>query len=261
MTFPESPRVLFELNPLVEVVCQLSFPSVLRIDSQSPAAFQDRVRAAFPVFVRQVVSPVQGLVPVELANLIGGGVASYQFASEDEQWRLTLSRDFLALSTSKYVDWADFKTRLQQPVAALLGEYQPAFFQRIGLRYRDVIVRSVLGLQDVAWSDLVRPEIAGELGSELAPEIVRTLRELIVDLPENIGKVRMVHGLADRDPGGEQCYQIDCDFFTERRTSTNETLQILDAFNGRAGSLFRWCIQRRLHDALRPRNGQHSEAV
>jgi uncharacterized protein (TIGR04255 family) len=255
MPFPESPRVLYDLNPLVEVVCQVRFPTVLRVASQQPAAFQDRIRAAFPIFTQQVTAPVQGLPP-QLASLVGsalaGSATAYEFASEDGVWKLGLTRDFLALTSTKYTEWADFRQRLEAPLAALVAEYQPTFFQRIGLRYRDVIVPDTLGLAGVPWSELLRAEVAGELGSDLEP-ITHAMRELVVELPERRGNVRVVHGL-DLDPQNLRCYVIDCDFFTDAKVGTNEALSVLDKFNGHAGSLFRWCIQPRLSAALRPRS-------
>src|SRR6266852_706318 len=46
--FPEFTRVIYQRNPLVEVVCQLRFSPILRIDTDPPAEFQDRIRSAFP---------------------------------------------------------------------------------------------------------------------------------------------------------------------------------------------------------------------
>src|SRR4051794_35988880 len=50
MAFPDAPRVLYEINPLDEVVCQLKFPPVLRIDAEMPVGFQEAIRAQFPLY-------------------------------------------------------------------------------------------------------------------------------------------------------------------------------------------------------------------
>src|SRR5258708_3090502 len=49
-------------------------------------------------------------------------------------------------------------------------------------------------------------------------------------------------------------YIIDCDFFTEKQTETKVVGNVLDAFNRRAGHLFRWHITQRLHAAMDPRD-------
>ena len=50
MPFPDSERVIYQRNPLLEVICQLRFPSILRIDSEAPAVFQERVRKEYPMY-------------------------------------------------------------------------------------------------------------------------------------------------------------------------------------------------------------------
>ena len=72
MDFPESPRVVYEQNPLDEVICQLRFPAVLRIDSESPVRFQEAVRNQYPLFQErtQVQAAVPGL-PEPLAAMLG----------------------------------------------------------------------------------------------------------------------------------------------------------------------------------------------
>ena len=36
--FPDTPRVVYNKNPLFEVLCQLRFPHILRIETEIPAA-------------------------------------------------------------------------------------------------------------------------------------------------------------------------------------------------------------------------------
>lgn len=254
MPFPDSKRVFYGKNPLVEVVCQLRFPPILRIDSEAPAAFQEKIRVAFPLYQRTVTQPQLGLpaLPQPILQMIAGaGSATHEFVSADEVWKVSLARDFLALTTNRYHDWQDFTSRLKTPLEALASIYAPAFFQRIGLRYQDRIDRGKLGLKDVAWSELLKPHILGELGDPLVAASVRhVLRELTVELSEARGKVRIVHGLDDDDGS----YVIDADFYTENKTPVEGAGDVLNGFNKRAGRLFRWCITKRLHDAMDPKD-------
>jgi uncharacterized protein (TIGR04255 family) len=143
--------------------------------------------------------------------------------------------------------------KMREPIEALTKLYAPAFFLRIGLRYRDRIDREKLGLQSVPWRELLRPEALGELGDDrIEPHVAHILRELLVRLSEDAGHVRVVHGL-QRD-GERLTYIIDSDFFTDKQTDTKAVGNALDAFNRRAGHLFRWYISTRLHDAMDPRD-------
>ena len=50
-SFPSIERVIYQNNTLGEVVCQLRFPTILRIEASSPADFQDAIREAYPLFI------------------------------------------------------------------------------------------------------------------------------------------------------------------------------------------------------------------
>lgn len=265
MTFPISPRVVYRKNPLESVVCQLRFPTILRIDAETPAAFQERVRAQYPHLQERpafdlgsALPPGLGLPP-EVANIINAEISSglrnmsYDFATADELWKITLHRDFLALTTTRYVRWEDFRAHLQFAVQALIEEYSPAFYTRIGLRYKDVIVRAALGLQGRPWSDVLQPHIAAELFSpDVAAAVVNAVHQVTINLEQGPGQVQIRHGLGAATNQDDVPYVIDSDFFTVQRTETSDAFDRLDYFNSQAGRLFRWCIQERLHDALGP---------
>ncbi|MBX3190636.1 MAG: TIGR04255 family protein, partial [Labilithrix sp.] len=191
-------------------------------------------------------------LPPELVQALGSN-GGHEFLSADGVWKLSLTRDFLALTTKSYVDWSGFKQQMRIPLEALCELYAPAFFLRVGLRYRDRIDRERLGVQDVPWGQLLRAEAVGELATEaLGPHIEHVLRELVVRLANDEGHVRIVHGL-QKEGDSAPLYIIDSDFFTEKQTETGGVSNVLDAFNRRAGHLFRWYITPRLHDAMEPR--------
>lgn len=255
MPFPESQRVVYEKNPLDEVICQLRFPTILKIDSQEPAAFQEAIRKEYPVFEEpQALSVERGAQPIPPEVLRAMGLNArpvYKFKSADDRWAVALARDFVALTDGDYETWEAFKEHLEAPLSALQAQYQPAFFTRIGLRYRDVIKRSALGLGDVPWGQLLAPHIAGELGSLSEKEVEATTRQVEIHL--DTGRVRTVHGLAKDEETSEFVYVIDADFFTEGRTEAKDVQATLKFFNRHAGRLFRWCIGDRLHAAMCPR--------
>jgi uncharacterized protein (TIGR04255 family) len=257
MPFPDSPRLLFGKNPLEEVVCQVRFPPILRIeaDATAIAAFQESVRQVFPLYRRTVMPIPMGLnLPAPVLQAMGGGAASsaHEFWSADETWQVSLTRDFLALTTRRYTQWADFKARLQVPLGALLAVFAPTFFQRVGLRYRDRIDRARLGLEE-EWPALLRPEVLGELADEtIGPHVELAARELTIRLSDDGGRVRVVHGLQREEPPGRSAYVIDSDFFVEPHAEIGAVIHVLDGFNLRAGRLFRWCITPRLRDAMEP---------
>src|SRR3989442_14073067 len=153
MIFPDASRVLYERNTLQTVVCQLRFPQILRIEADEPVAFQERIRAEYPILNTRAQLDLAAALPEEIAKLVNASLPlpirqgrAYDFASPDEKWKATLAGTFIALTATRaYERWEGFKTRLTPLVNAVIEIYQPAFFSRIGLRYQNAIQRSALG--------------------------------------------------------------------------------------------------------------------
>lgn len=261
MPFPDSPRVIYARNPLVEVVCQLRFPPILRIDSEPPSDFQEKIRHDYPLFKENQITDLKLDLPHEIVKLSGGafpsslraGRAAYDFISADEYWKIGLTREFIALTTTKYEHWQDFKNHLKTPLEVFTAIYSPPFYSRIGLRYRDVIRRSALGLKNTEWSELLQPHIAGELcSSDVMENIKGIAKQTQIYLANKSGMVLIQHGLVE-SPEGEVCYLIDSDFSFSDRTEINHVSEKLDSFNQKSRRLFRWCISEKLHEAMEPR--------
>jgi len=111
-----------------------------------------------------------------------------------------------------------------------------------------------LGLTGAPWSDLLSPQIAAEYSSsELAPVVLDVDHRVLIDLTPH-GKVNLRHGtvLTQDDEPPEAAYLIDNDFFAEEKVGVTDVLDRLNVFNREAGRLFRWCITKRLHEAMEP---------
>ncbi|MBZ5706492.1 MAG: TIGR04255 family protein [Acidobacteriia bacterium] len=254
MAFPSSQRVIYQKNPLNQVVCQLRFPPILKIEAELPSVFQEAVRSDYPLFSE--AQPLNLPFPQDAAKMVRIGLQikvarQYEFVSADQVWKLSLSKDAIALGCSDYKRWEQFRTRFVGPFEALVAVYGPSFFQRAGLRYINLIQRSRLGLTGVGWNELIQSYIAPEMETQIANALDDTEHTLIVRLNEN-SRVRIYHGIARIADGAEEGYLIDNDFFTEQRVEVKDVVQRLDTFNRSSGDLFRWCIAERLHRAMEP---------
>ncbi|OFV96269.1 MAG: hypothetical protein A3F68_09620 [Acidobacteria bacterium RIFCSPLOWO2_12_FULL_54_10] len=260
--FPNSPRVVYGQNPLIEVICQVRFPTILRISSEPPVEFQEQVRSEYPVLnVNNTTANIQVPqgVPPAIATLLkdlipNRKLGGYDFVSADGKWKVTLTRDFLSLSTQEYRNWQEFRAHLGNPLKALVAVYAPAFFTRIGLRYQDLIQKSKLGLADsTPWSQLLRPPISGILSEQIVSDSVEEcVSQTVIRLPQFNSKVHVNYGIARTVDKNEECFLIDSDFYSEERTEQNAVDGILNYFNRQSGRLFRWCIEDRLHTAMQP---------
>ena len=263
MTFPETERVIYRDNPLQQVICQLRFPTILRIDTESPADFQEHVRHLFPGFrethddtIHQLPDAISQSLPPDIASLISPkSNPRFQFVSKSGYWTIALTRDFVALDTRRYTRWEDFREFFKLALKSLKVVYSPPYFTRVGLRYRNVIDRKRIGLQNVEWRDLIEPFVLAQLAqSETMENVLEQQGKTLLQLNDSGDMVRMEYGQVtekDGDPSNK-LYLLDHDFYTNSEMETKDVIGRLDDYNSHNRRLFRWCIRERLHEGMGP---------
>ena len=124
MLFAKYERCLYQRSPLIEVICQLRFPTILSIGSQEPAEFQEAIRHEFPQFVARQERPTLRYTRWEdFAQKLDKAVAAFlQIYHADYFERVGLryvnaiSKERLGLND---LLWDDL---LQTPYIGILGE-------------------------------------------------------------------------------------------------------------------------------------------
>lgn len=257
MPFPENPRVVYEKTPLIEVICQLKYPAILRIGSGDLADFQDKIRQNYPIY--DLEEPAFPNVPKEMRMLVEQmlpkplGPRTHKFSTKDGNRFMSLSPDFLALTEFQYTEWSEFRKQLEVAEKALREVYKPSFYSRVGLRYRDLIKPSELGFKDFKWSDLINQPIIGQLGDPNVQGLIRQTRtQTIFNLDYKVkgGYVTFTHGLFQENEKPVAGYVIDTDFAVTNVEDLDGIFGILDKFNKLAGDLFRSAITESLQKAL-----------
>ncbi|MEX0804090.1 MAG: TIGR04255 family protein [Candidatus Binatia bacterium] len=255
MIFDETPRESYRHNPLREVICQLRFPTILRVATEVPTRFQEHIRERYPLYANE--RPTETL-PKEI-NEILAGVASpisikqqsvHKFETESRARLISLSQDFLAFSEKSYIRWSHFRGEIKAIEDAFRSEYSPAFYARIGLRYQNIIDKESLGLGDCPWAKLFDGSLLGILDA-YEEGILDVRTHSLLRLPHSPNcYVRIRHGLTQLNK--KQAYIIDSDFFTEERRDPENAFTILDEFNRLSARFFRWAISPVLREAMGP---------
>jgi uncharacterized protein (TIGR04255 family) len=265
MYLPDSKRVIYERNPLIQVACQLRFPPILKISHQEPIEFQDEIRFQYPLFESTNIQlPPEISQTIQQLNLPLLNELSYGFKSEDQRWQLYIAKDFITLTTAVYETYEQFQKRFREVLEVFERIYKPSFYTRVGLQYQDLIIRSKLGLEDKKWSDLIAKNIASEFyDSEFEDSIETIIKNLI--LKTEHGRVNLKHGLVSVQESetnkSEIAYLLDADFYVEQKIERNgDVWNILNQFNYSARKLFRWSITDTLHEAMRPRTIENTGA-
>ena len=254
-------RLRFGRSPLLEVICQLRFPTILSISAKEPAEFQEAVRAAFPRYLVRQDQPaprVAGVGTTSPTLQPQQPVVNYNFVSADGHWRLNLTNHFIALTCQQYPGWEDFARRLDQPLASFIELYQPAYFERVGLRYLNAVSRAALGLEGTPWRELITPPFLGLLSEEdVRPETVaRCTQDVEMGLDGGC-RLRVHSGPGKlRRPGRpddpEVKWILDLDLSMPGNVPVKQSAPALQMLHMHSTPIFRAALTDTLRDAMEP---------
>ena len=258
--FFEADRVIYAKPQLLEVICQLRFPTILSISAKEPAEFQELIRADFPRYSRTVekLPPKVLGQPGNMKLQEQPDVINYQFLSADGKWKVNMTNNFIALATPAYTQWENFAAKLDEVLAQFISVYHPAFFERIGLRYINAISRKALDLEDTPFSDLIEPGYLGLMAEEDVQEqsFQRVMQEAEMKLPGGCNlKLHCGPGMVKRNnvQDKEIKFILDNDFFMNGKVELPHTTAALNTVHTHADRTFRGAITRELHEAMEPR--------
>ncbi len=257
--FSQEERCLYRSNQLAEVICQLRFPEILSIQTTIPAAYQEAIRADYPQYSATKEAPAPKITgtPGNFGLENQPLTTNYRFASEDGVWRVNLTSRFISLSCTRYVRWENFAKRLDQPLAAFIQVYRPAYFERVGLRYLNFFSRQALELVDTPFSELFQPCYLGPLADDDVSEKASSRCNVDAELAIRGGCRVRIHagpGLVKREgnPDNEVKFIFDQDLFMPGKVPVNLSAAALQTLHAQAFSIFRGAITEPLHRAMQP---------
>lgn len=257
--FSTQPRCHYRLSQLGEVICQLRFPEILSVSANAPVDFQNAIRADFPQFSRREEIPASKLVggPGNLVLQKDPSVTNYQFVSADGIWRINLTNKFISLTCTNYTGWENFAARLDKPLAAFIQLYQPAYFERVGLRYLNFISRKALSLEDRPFRDLITPQYLGPLALDTICETSASRCSVDLEMAVSGGCRAKLHagpGLVKRGnmEDKEVKFIFDQDLYMPGQLPLNLSAAALQTLHSQADSIFRGAITEVLHNAMEP---------
>lgn len=231
--------------PLVRVIAQLRFPEILSVEQRDfVAPFQQAIRSTYPVLRQE---QTQGI----LLGLGGGAPAkpqiAWRFSDAAGHWRVSLTPDFLALETTKYLSRGDFFGRLKLLAGALDEHIEPGQLDRLGVRYIDRITGDAV--DDIA--RLVRPEVRGITGTIAAAHAAHALSESMFELPD--ARVLARWGCLPPDatidpaaiePAKEKSWILDLDMFSAAPMpfAVDRVVAEAQRYAERIYTIFRWAV-------------------
>lgn len=259
--FSSEERWIYRNNPLVEVICQLRFPTILSVSAREPADFQEAIRRTFPRYaVRKETLPPKVIQapgqPARLEQL--PPIINYQFLTEDGKYRINLTQDFISLTCGRYLCWEEFAGMMDMSLAAFIKTYEPAYFQRVGLRYLNAFSRRDLNLEQTPWRDLIELPYLGVMAMDDRPESAfsRCSQDVEVTLAGGCRmKLHVGPGMIKRgnDTSDKEIKMIfDMDIYMSGNVPVNLAAGSMQTIHAQADEVFQSAVSDVLHDAMEP---------
>lgn len=251
------PEVPLPSTPLEQVIAQIRFPRELGLTNEDAVErFHKSLRDEYPIISQEH----------ELALLAGpdgvvqqpGQEVLWRFSDLDARWKITLSKEFIAIDTTAYDSRADFIRRLRGVLEALASVRRIIAVQRFGMRYVDrLVVDDVTNLQRLIRGPLIAP-------IELIPldgaAVAHSVSETVFTLADMRMKVRTALLPPNQTfdpsiaPRPDKSWILDFDAFSTNRIAFDVDRVVADAerYAQRVYRMFRWAVS---DEALRAWGG------
>ena len=251
-------RVIYKINPLLEVIIQYKFPKILALNSQDPIEFQEAIKADFPVYQLEVENQQEISITVgenrepKPSIISKHPVRNHSFISKDGLYKINLTSGFISISTVGYTRWEEMLERFLSPLKIFEHIYRPPFYERIGLRYIDVFSRKKLSLEGTSWKELIAQPWLGTLITIQEDKLVNSSFDTEYLLDNRVSRVKVHAGIGNVNNDPEKVFIIDNDFIHIANINTEESTVILDYLHDNAKSFIRSAITDKLHNAMLP---------
>lgn len=250
-------RVIYERNPLIEVILQMRFPTILSINSNDPVDFQEAIRKEYPIYQLGIENEQEIEIVAQKDTFFPtikqkNQHKNHTFISADGKYKINLTSSFISISTVDYVRWEELLERFSTAIKAFLDIYEPPFFERIGLRYIDAFSRKKLELENKKWSELIQVAWVGPLSNVCEDKMVNLGIDTEFMLDDGISRAKVHTGLGTINNQPEKVFIVDGDFIHIRNIKIGEYLKVLEYLHDNSGKFIQSVIEPTLHEAMKP---------
>lgn len=239
---------------LIETVCEIQFPIIMKISSTLPSDFHDILRGAgYLRFIEDsTVSVPNAFDPVQRQQVV------FQF-SDDNESKIRFSDNWLSLSfTRAYTDFEGFKDQFNAVLSHFIHIYRPAFFSRVGLRCTYVAANTFLSPNvELKVKDFVPSHIFSDFEYDIINDVTYlTKTSGFFDGDFGFNVRHAIDNVSGNFPKGqldeETSYLIDIDCFYNGLIGEINDVNIKCGEIGRfTMGIFHWSISEVLQELIR----------
>lgn len=241
-------RVKYKEAPLVEVICQLRFPTILSINANDPVKFQEAIKEDFPLYDCKNEQKTEELNDKEIRI---SKSRIYEFITKSMRTKVTVTSSFIAFSTLEYELWENFLTEIQQVLEKFVKIYEVPFFTRCGLRYKDIITKSRYELSNNKWSELIQPNVIG-IAADIEDDRMESFRMDVEYKQTDITYTHNIFSFVHYNGEEELSLLLDCDYYCKELVENSKVGEILDQLHSHSSNFISKSITQLLENAMKP---------
>lgn len=239
-------KKVYNRNPLENVVFQLRFHPILKIEDKIPD-FQECIRDEYPIYQ---IKKQKTLMFDPVGNIEGERQENrFQFLKEDKNSLITIGTVSLSIDELNHKSSKDLLKNAELALNSLVKVYSPIKTVRLGLRYinsidKDVISKDINKALD--WDDLISEPFINIPKKIVDLTNTRFYNEITSDLKK--GSLTLRNGLL-LDPNSKKLmFKIDIDRYFEYSYPIEETIKLLKTFSDDIYDLFSNSIKNSMED-------------
>lgn len=235
-------------SPLVRVLVQARFASILRIDSKEGVApFQELVRKQYPLLEQATSHGLQMELVSNVPNFRPIASNVWRFSDANKLFVASLTSDAITLEARAYPGRSAFMARWSELLQWIEDVYAPGLTVRIGIRYLNRIDGDAVD-QLPEW---IAPNLIGVALPAYREYVTQAISEANLQIEE--GEMLLRWGIVPKgatiDPGlidpvatNSWLLDIDASNSEQRPFEASALATSYEALSERAYSVFRWIV-------------------
>lgn len=243
----------YKKNFLESVIIRIDFPSILRIDQEAPAEFQENIREKYPNFEETSHQNVQFKITEDAPEYAADKFKIYIFSNKEKDKRIELSRNFFTLEYIRnYSSFTPFFEDFNYIFKELIQIYSIGILSRIGLRYINQI--EVSEGNPLEWKGYIKQHLISAIDSRPTNELLQPLRFITQEIYRaEHGQFIFQHGIFNNEfpnPIARKNFILDFDYFTTQDTEISQVNGMIASMNQFCTDTFENSIEDKLRDLI-----------
>ncbi len=246
-------QIRYERNFLSKVIFRLDFQPILKLRTDPPVAFQDRIRSRLPEYEEHQGFQYSSEIGPQGKKDETIPMTTWLFRDSAERFDLTLTFRFLAIEDRGYTSLDDLLKVVTPAVSGFMEAYSDIQFTRIGLRYINEVKLQTGSQFD--WDGYIAPHLTCML-SGIGPQkqLSRAMSQTVINRDDHL--VVFNHGLFNSEfpaPISRREFILDLDA-SRRDVEDTKIVDTVRSFNADLLQLFEESIGDKLRSTMRRRS-------